>query len=50
MGAIHGFGWSVFFFVMFAFSGILFYYGTALMNDEEETWLFVKDVEISDIV
>ena len=45
MGALHGFGWSVFFFVMFAFSGILFYYGAILIDDDEGNWLRGNDTE-----
>ena len=50
MGALHGFGWSVFFFVMFFFSGIIFYCGANMLDDDEENWLRGNETKASQVV
>ena len=50
MGTLHGFGWSVFFVVLFAFSGVLFYLGAYLMVEEPELWSSDTSVEAKEIV
>lgn len=38
MGTLHGLGWSVFFVVLFAFCGAVFYYGSVFYDDKVENW------------
>jgi len=38
MGTLHGFGWSVFFVVLFSFCGAIYYYGAKFYDDEVENW------------
>ena len=50
MGTLHGFGWAVFFVVLFAFSGVLFYIGAYLMVEEPELWSSSTSVEAKEVV
>lgn len=50
MGTLHGFGWAVFFVVLFAFSGVLFYIGAYLMVEQPELWSSNTSVEAKEVV
>ncbi|OMJ68658.1 hypothetical protein SteCoe_33833 [Stentor coeruleus] len=50
MGILHGFGWAVFFVVLFAFSGILFYISAYLMVEKPEIWGMTSSIEAKEVV
>ncbi|CAG9331647.1 unnamed protein product [Blepharisma stoltei] len=38
MGTLHGLGWSIFFLILFTFSGTIFYFGSLFFENEVDNW------------
>ena len=50
MGIVHGFGWSMFFVVLFAFSGVLFYISAYIITENPDLWISTSNIEAKEVV